>query len=330
MQYLKFTGLAGMSYEDTYLIPQFSEITSRSDSSMKTNVQVGEMDIKIPIISANMDTITGSDMAIAMYKAGAIGALHRFWDIETNVNEYKKVQKEGCECFVSIGVNRDSKERLKALYDAGARYMIIDIAHGHSTLMKKMIKQVPEDVYLVAGNVATREAAADLASWGANAIKVGIGPGAVCLTKNVTGVTVPQLGAIAECVMGITKDVLLIADGGIKEYGDIAKAIGAGADMVMIGGLFSGCPETPGEYIQGKKVYRGMASDGAMRQIRGEDNLPTPEGTSVLMDPKSPVEIIVNQMAGGLRSAMSYSNAKTIEQMQFRAKFGIKRHGTIQ
>jgi IMP dehydrogenase len=122
----------------------------------------------------------------------------------------------------------------------------------------------------------------------------------------------------------------LIADGGIREYGDIAKAIGAGAQMVMIGGLFAGCSETPGDYVQGKKIYRGMASDGAMRKIRTEDNLPTPEGTSVLIDAKGSAGEIVNAMAGGLRSAMSYSNALTIEQMNYRAKFGIKRSGMIR
>lgn len=330
MQYSKFVGLAGMSYEDAYLIPQYSEISSRFDGSLKTNIKLSNLDIAIPIISANMDTITGAEMAIAMHKAGAIGALHRFWDIQTNVDEYKKVREAGCECLVSIGVNRDSAERLQALYEAGARYVIIDIAHGHSKLMKEMMQRVPNDVYLIAGNVATQEAVRDLISWGANAIKIGIGPGAVCLTKNVTGVTVPQLGAIAECASVANEGILLIADGGIREYGDIAKAIGAGAQMVMIGGLFAGCSETPGDYVQGKKIYRGMASDGAMRKIRTEDNLPTPEGTSVLIDAKGSAGEIVNAMAGGLRSAMSYSNALTIEQMNYRAKFGIKRSGMIR
>jgi IMP dehydrogenase len=235
-----------------------------------------------------------------------------------------------------VGVNRDSKERTQELYKAGARYFVIDIAHGHSKMMKDMItwiKSEYSDVFLMAGNVATGQGAYDLATWGSDAIKIGIGPGAVCLTKNVTGVTVPQLGAIRDCAIWFRyhernsgfKKPLLIADGGIREYGDIAKAIAAGADMVMIGGLFAGTDEAPGELINGKKVYRGMASRDAMRVIRVGESMPTPEGTSVLIDTKGPVKNIVQDIAGGLRSAFSYSNAKTLHEFQKHARFGIRR-----
>jgi IMP dehydrogenase/GMP reductase len=150
------------------------------------------------------------------------------------------------------------------------------------------------------------------------------------LTKNVTGVTVPQLEAIANCVTSVngfnsSKRPLIVADGGIREYGDIAKAIGAGADLVMAGGIFSGADETPGDFINGKKVYRGMASRDAMRSIRVENTMPTPEGTSILVDNKGPVKNIVEDIAGALRSTLSYSNARNLGEFKAKVKFGIKR-----
>ena len=331
--------LQGLGFADTYLIPQYSEVSSRDQVDTKVrlprNIFGQPWDIQVPVISANMDTVTGSEMAREMSFAGAVGALHRFLPIKDNVEEYLTVRghRVPTDCFVSVGVNRDSKERTKALFDVGARYFVIDIAHGHSKLMRDMIdwlKGEYPDVFLMAGNVATAAGAYDLACWGADAIKIGIGPGAVCLTKNVTGVTVPQLGAIQNCFEAMTrikdtKRPLLIADGGIREYGDIAKAIAAGADMVMIGSLLASCPEAPGERIHGKKVYRGMASKEAMSVIRDTTSMPTPEGTSMLLNPSNPVCDIVAEIAGGLRSAFSYSNAKTLKEFQERAMFGIKK-----
>lgn len=334
--------LDGLDFKDVYLIPRYSEIETRSQVdigiTLPKNIFGEPWKIEVPVISSNMDTVTGGYMAKAMYDAGGLGALHRFMTIEENIKQYELVRghRVPSDCFVSVGVNRDSKERTQELYKAGARYFVIDIAHGHSKMMKDMITWIKSefsDVFLMAGNVATGQGAYDLASWGSDAVKVGIGPGAVCLTKNVTGVTVPQLGAIDDCANWFRyherksgfKKPLLIADGGVREYGDVAKAIGAGADMVMIGGLFAGTDEAPGELINGKKVYRGMASRDAMRVIRVGESMPTPEGTSVLIDTKGPVKNIVQDIAGGLRSAFSYSNARTMREFQKQAKFGIKR-----
>lgn len=333
------TNLDGLDFKDTYLIPQYSEIETRSQVDIGVTLQKdlhgSPWRIQVPVISSNMDTVTNEQMAAAMCKAGGVGALHRFMTIEENVAMYllvRGISSFKTDCFVSVGVNRDSKERTQALYDAGARYFVIDIAHGHSKMMREMLEWIAArfpGVFLMAGNVATAEGALALASWGADAVKVGIGPGAVCLTKNVTGVTVPQLGAIRDCARGLDlynwKRPVLVADGGIREYGDVAKAIAAGADMVMIGGLFAGTEEAPGELINGKKVYRGMASRDAMRVIRVGDSMPTPEGTSVLIDTKGPVKNIVQDIAGGLRSAFSYSNARNMQEFWKNAKFGIKR-----
>lgn len=334
--------LDGLEFKDVYLIPQYSEIETRSQVdigiTLPRNIHGNPWKIEVPVISSNMDTVTGGFMAKTMYDAGGLGALHRFMSIENNIQEYKLVRgtRVPSDCFVSVGVNRDSKERTQELYKAGARYFVIDIAHGHSKMMKDMITWIKSefsDIFLMAGNVATGQGAYDLASWGANAVKIGIGPGAVCLTKNVTGVTVPQLGAINDCAnwfryherkSGFLKP-FLIADGGIREYGDVAKAIAAGADLVMIGGLFAGTDEAPGDLIDGKKVYRGMASRDAMRAIRVGESMPTPEGASVLIDSKGSVKNIVQDIAGGLRSAFSYSNARTMQEFWSNAQFGIKR-----
>ncbi len=331
--------LNGLEFKDVYLIPQYSEIETRSQVDigivLPTDIFGNPWKIEVPVISSNMDTVTGGSMAKAMYDAGGLGALHRFMSIEKNIEEYTYVRghRVPSDCFVSVGVNRDSKERTQELYKAGARYFVIDIAHGHSKMMKDMIEWIKgeyNDVFLMAGNVATGKGAAQLAAWGADAVKIGIGPGAVCLTKNVTGVTVPQLGAIHDCYKAISKCTwrtkpLIVADGGIREYGDVAKAIAAGADLVMIGGLFAGTDEAPGDLIDGKKVYRGMASRDAMRAIRVGESMPTPEGASVLIDSKGSVKNIVQDIAGGLRSAFSYSNARTMQEFWSNAQFGIKR-----
>ena len=325
---------SGLDYKDVYIVPQYSEIDSRSKVDLSVEL-TDKCTLQVPVISANMDTVTGWRMAVAMYKAGAIGALHRFMTIEDNILQYSMVRAQNTDCFVSIGVNRDSQERAIKLYEMGARLFIIDIAHGHSKLMKDMLgwlRATLPSVFIVAGNVATYRGTMDLAIWGADAIKVGIGPGAVCLTKNVTGVTVPQFGAIEETADAAEdytslyrQPIHVIADGGIREYGDVAKAIGAGASMVMAGGLFSGTDEAPGDLIDGKKVYRGMASRGAMNIIRSEEDMPTPEGTSILVSSKGPVGSIVSDIRGGLKSAFSYSNALNMASFHSRVRFGIRK-----
>lgn len=316
-----------LAFSDVFIIPRYSEVTSRATVDTSSTLFDNLM-ISVPIISANMDTITESAMATAMLKAGGLGAIHRFMSIEDNVKEYLASPSQ---TLVSIGVNGTSRERFAALYVAGARNFIVDIAHGHSLLMKDMlwfIKSKANDIKVVAGNVATLEAVEDLVSWGADAIKIGIGPGAACLTKNVTGVTVPQFSAISNCASTLRKGriVPLIADGGITEIGDIAKALVAGASLVMCGRLLASCAETPGPRVAGKKVYRGMASKDAMLKVKSEDNLPTAEGASLILDDEmTTADIVVKHIKGGLQSAFSYSNAENILQFQEKARIGVRR-----
>ncbi len=244
----------------------------------------------------------------------------------------------------AIGVRGDHLERAKALVDAGVDALVLDIAHGHMEQALTAIGEVREwvgDVDVIAGNVATAEGADDLIAAGADAIKVGVGPGSVCSTRVVAGVGVPQFTAVAECAGPCRRhDVPLIADGGIRTGGDVAKAVGAGADTVMVGNLFAGTHESPGMVVNRGgsrvKVFRGMASagaaaarravDGDARQVLArEDQIEfspvVPEGVEAVVPLRGDAGAVVAELVGGLRSGMSYSNAATIAQMQERARF---------
>ena len=226
----------------------------------------------------------------------------------------------------SIGVNQDFKERAKAVIEAGAEVITIDIAHGHSVAMMetmKWLKDTFSQIEIIAGNVATPQGVIDLAEAGADAVKVGIGPGSMCTTRVITGCGVPQLTAIATCAEAARQSgVPIIADGGIKASGDVMKALAAGADVVMLGSLLSGTIETPGPIRKGMKQYRGMASKAAQVSWRGE--VPegmAPEGEATFVPIKGHVDDVVNELAGGLRSGMSYVNALSIEEIREKSQF---------
>lgn len=328
------TNFEFLEYKDVFIKPQYSEVTSRKQVDVGVTLPNGQH-LDVPVISANMDTVTEDAMARAMIKGGAAAAIHRFMSIERNVELFKN---SPVETWVSIGVNADSKDRAKCLYEAGARNFVVDIAHGHSLMMKETIAwllgEFGSSITIMAGNVATPDAVSNLASWGAHIIKVGIGPGNVCLTKNVTGVTVPQFSAVLNCAQKaktlyqekfITRKIFIVADGGITEYGDVAKALAAGAHMVMSGRLFASCKEAPGERIDGKKVYRGMASRDAMLTIRSPDSLPTAEGMSTLIDSSEhSASEVCSQIKGALQSSFSYSNSHTLNEFHSRAQWAIR------
>lgn len=230
----------------------------------------------------------------------------------------------------AVGVSRDTMDRLAALVEAKVDVIVVDTAHGHSQGVidtVKKIKNTYPDLQVIAGNIATKEAARDLIEAGADAVKVGIGPGSICTTRIVAGVGVPQLTAIHECAQEAKKyNIPVIADGGIKYSGDVAKAIAAGADVVMIGSLFAGTEESPGEIeiYQGRsyKVYRGMGSIGAMKEGSSDryfqENIPklVPEGVEGRVPYKGPLADTVYQILGGLRAAMGYCGAANIEAMK--------------
>lgn len=316
----------GLTFDDVLIIPSKSEVKSRRDPSLKSKLTKTRF-LETPIISANMDTVTESKMAIAMNAMGGLGVLHRFMNIEQQVIEIQKVKDAGALIIsASIGVNADFKERAAAIVKAGVNLMTIDIAHGHSISMIDTLKWL-KDTYplleVIAGNLATPDAAVDLIEAGADAIKVGIGPGSMCTTRIITGCGVPQLTAIAMCAEAAESyGVPIIADGGIRTSGDMVKAFCAGASTIMLGSMLSGSIETPGDIVNGRKQYRGMASKKAQVSWRGELPLGmAPEGESTSVSVKGHVEDVLHELTGGIRSGMSYINATTIEEMKDKAKF---------
>ncbi len=459
----------GLTFDDVLLVPRRSSITSRQDVDTATRL-TASINLKIPIMSANMDTVTEARMAIAMARAGGIGILHRFMSIEHQAREVKMVKRaqgfiiehpynigpdatieqaralmdrhkvgalivmdggklvglvsqrdlmlapasigsiraamtprerlvtakpnvsvdEARELLykhrieklpvlddddklvglitsrdliklnqspdvttdekgrlrvgAAIGVTKGERERVAALLDAGADVLVLDIAHGHADHCIQMVKSVRADfpkAQIIAGNVASREGARELAEAGADAIKVGIGPGSICTTRIVTGFGVPQLTAIMDSAAGVkdaSRDIPLIADGGIRTPGDLVKALAAGAETAMIGGLFAGCDEAPGSPVlrDGKKVkvVRGMASLGATmnrrKAERGEDESAedqedwskvVPEGVEAVVPYRGNVSEILHQLVGGLRSGLSYGGAHNIRELQEKAEF---------
>lgn len=317
----------GLTFDDVLIVPSKSAVRSRKDPVLNARVTRNHR-LELPFISANMDTITESTMAIAMSKLGGLGILHRFMSTEQQVNEVRLVKEADCKIIAaSIGVNDECRKRAEALVNEGANILTIDIAHGHSTTMVEMLQWLRDrfgnKIDLIAGNVATPEATRELIEAGADAIKVGIGPGSMCTTRIITGCGVPQLTAIAWCVdVARTFNIPVIADGGLKSSGDIVKALAAGGETVMLGSLLAGSLETPGSIHYGKKYYRGMASKAAQVSWRG--HLPegmAPEGESTAVPVKGHLKDVIMELAGGLRSGMSYINASDPTEICEKARF---------
>ena len=320
----------GYSYDDVLIVPKYNKIQSRKDVSFKTRVTRNYW-IDMPIIAANMDTVCESRMAIAIGKLGGLGVIHRFLTIEQQVEEVKKVKSAGLICAAAVGV-KDYSERVPALFQAGVNIVDIDIAHGHSKYVGKALEWIKQNypkIDVMVGNIATKDAAEYFVSKGADAIKVGIGAGAVCSTRIMTGAGVPQITAIMDAYEATQGRVPLCADSGIKVPGDIVKAIGAGAETVMVGSIISGTNETPGDFIEkdGKKYkeYRGMASyDATIKKLHldgKKEEVISVEGEATIVESKGPVETVIKKFLGGLASGMTYVGADTIEKICGKADF---------
>lgn len=330
-----------LTFDDVLLVPQLNDISSRRDVSISNDDKQYSLFMKFPVISSNMDTITESGMANYMSSIGGRGALHRFMDVKRNVHEFEQSPKN---TLVSVGVVDSEKERFDALYEAGARNFIVDVAHGHSKLMKDKIRWIKDraqdKVLIIAGNVCTYDGAKFLEDSGANLVKVGVGNGSACSTRIKTGHGVPQFSALRECSkVGIS----VISDGGIRTAGDLVKAYAAGADFAMVGGLLAGTYYTPPVQklmnnsqmcFEGFQVpsnsddlkvqYRGMASKEANVEFYGEmSDWKTAEGVSTTVNVKYLHETneLIQDLKGGLRSGLTYSGCKTIKELQHNAKF---------
>ena len=330
------------SFSSVLVPPTYSEIASRSDVELYTDF--GPTILSLPIISANMKTVTGSEMAVAMYKAGGFGFLHRFDNVKDNVEMFNVAMDEITfpECTssnkmarvrrhsvgVSVGVNEKDRYRFDALYVAGARIFCIDIAHGHHLKMKQMIEYIrgneDEEITIVAGNVATPQGARDLYTWGADIIKVGIGPGAVCTTRRSTGIGVPQFEAIKNIHDQYSK-IPLIADGGCRDGGDIAIALAAGASTVMLGSILAGHVETPGKvYAEDStdmvnRRYYKLHYGSASSENKGENRFV--EGKMIKIPFKGHVKYILREIKEDLQSNISYRGCKTIAKWRDTIEF---------
>lgn len=339
------------TFDDLLLVPAKSEVVPK-DVSLKARL-TDSISLNAPIISAAMDTVTEDKMALHMARLGGLGFIHKNMTIDEqaqmvrNVKAYKvteadpeaNVDKSGqLVVGAAVGVSLDTLDRVKALVDAGVDIITVDSAHGHSKGVidsVRSIRDVYPDLDIVGGNIVTAHGAIDLIEAGANVLKVGVGPGSICTTRVVSGVGAPQLTAIND-IYQVAKEhnVGVIADGGIKLSGDIVKAIAAGADCVMLGGLLAGTEESPGDIIEvyGKRVknYVGMGSLSAMqrgssdRYFQGGVNelkKLVPEGIEATVPFKGSIEDVIYQMLGGLRSGMGYCGCESIDAMKECAQF---------
>jgi IMP dehydrogenase len=339
----------GYTFDDLLLVPAYSTVVP-NDVNLKTRLCDG-IELSIPVCSAAMDTVTESAMAIALAQSGGIGFIHKNLSKEIQADMVKAVKhaevlsKDAAVdssgkllAGAAVGVSETTLERVKLLVEAGVDILTVDSAHGHSKgvidTVAKIHKAYPK-LPLVGGNIVTSESAQALIQAGASVLKVGVGPGSICTTRIVSGVGVPQLTAISDVVQVAKRyNVGVIADGGIKFSGDIVKALAAGADAVMLGGLLAGCEETPGEIIEvyGKRVktYVGMGSLSAMQRGSsdryfqgGQKELKklVPEGIEATVPYKGPMSDVIYQMMGGLRSGMGYCGCATIIELKDKAKF---------
>ena len=325
-----------LTFDDVTLVPQYSSILPH-ETITKTELSKN-LKLNIPLLSSAMDTVTESKMAIAIAKSGGLGIIHKNLNPKNQALEVKKVKKNNMIVGAAVGTNEKDIDRVYKLLESKVDLIVVDTAHGHTkkvlTIIKK-IKKISKNSVVCAGNIATGKAAKFLADAGADIVKVGIGPGSICTTRLVTGIGVPQLGAILD-VKGALKNykTKIISDGGIKFSGDISKAIAAGADAVMIGSLFAGTTESPGKIFKYKgklyKNFRGMGSAGAMsagsadRYFQKKNkNISkyVAEGVEGIVQFKGPLNKIIYQLVGGLKSSMGYMGSKTIKDLQKKSEF---------
>jgi IMP dehydrogenase len=313
-----------ITYDDVLLVPSYNHWESRKVVDVTMEDRTGKLSLGLPLMTANMDTITEVEMVNFIGAKGGMGVLHRFMPIDENVEIFKQCKYDA---FVSIGCSAEDLERAEALKAAGANMFCVDVAHAHARYVGKTLKSIREmlgkKACIMAGNVATYAGADYLASCGADIIKVGIGGGAVCTTCVKTGFGVPNLTAIQECSR-VSRSI--VADGGIRTPGDIVKALAFGADFVMVGSMLAGTTPTPGEVLTrvGKggeevkvKVFRGMASSEVQDDYHGGmAEWRTAEGVSTEVPYRNSEDAIIADIVGGLRSGMTYAGASTIKELQ--------------
>lgn len=346
----------GITFDDVLLLPGYSDF--KRDAIELSTKLTKKISLKIPMVSAPMDTVTESALAIALAREGGIGIIHRNLTVEKQAQEVKKVKDLGLLVGAAIVAGHGSDERAAALVSAGVDVIVVDSAHGYADYIIETIKDLKKkyhDLQVIGGNVATYDGAKALIEAGVDGLRVGMGPGAICTTRIISGMGVPQITAIFETSRAASEaGVPIIADGGIQYSGDIVKALAAGASCVMMGSVFASSSEAPGEILEltqeqvparfksifkkGKntytfKSYRGMGSVAAMQEgakIKSEeefhgksykDRVLVAEGVEGFVPIHGPLKDIVDQALGGIRSGMYYVGAKTISELEKKGKF---------
>jgi len=335
-----------LTYDDILLVPKYSEIETRGSINLATLVS-RRYGLLRPYVASCMDTVCEYQMAIKMVELGGVGCIHRFMTVDKQCEQVSKVLEyitnnhmyeewgvmyddwhseiPNIPVMAAVGISESDIERAKRLVSCGVNIILIDVAHGHHINVKKMIKSLreslPSKVDIIAGNISTEESAIDLCEWGVDGLRVGIGGGSLCTTRIQTGHGVPNITSIIDCVKG--SKVPVMADGGIRSSGDIAKALSIGADCVMLGSLLAGTKESPGKIITNGdgilcKKYRGSASLET-KSSHGQSTKHV-EGESTLIPYKGSVDIVIEKLTDGVKSALSYSGSNTIKTFQLKSE----------
>ncbi|MEE8479578.1 MAG: guanosine monophosphate reductase [Candidatus Neomarinimicrobiota bacterium] len=323
-----------LSYQDISLVPRnLSQVNSRQEIDLSLNMTSNNTlyKLRLPVLPAPMDTICSVEMCRILSKNGMLGMIHRFQPIETRKNNYNTLKNDGLDAVIAVGL--DEREIIDEFYGLGAQAFIVDVANGFNNAVKPTIKQIRDlkNTYIICGNVDSEEGFKYLSDLGVDAIRVGIGTGSMCTTSIMTGVGQGIVSSIHECRSikeKIGSKSIIIADGGIRVVGDIAKAMTVGADAVMVGRMFAGTKEAEGNILKynGKlyKAYRGSASY-AVQQKRGKNPYYI-EGDETIVEYKGGIQNILDQIDAGLRSSMSYMAANNLEQLKQNGSYVVKQN----
>lgn len=313
----KYSKNQALCFDDILLIPQYSHIESRK------SIDISMAGYQFPIVASPMDTVCEWKMALEISNEGGIGIIHRYMTPGKRIAEFLMAMADS-KNPQNIGIaissaEAEDKELMRSAIDMGCNWFCIDTANGHNynaVKATRYLKARYPKIKVMVGNVATVEGYIELANAGADAVRVGIGGGATCKTRVVTGHGIPTLQSIIDCYehkSSAGRSTLIVADGGIRNSGDIVKAFAAGADLVMLGSMLAGTEESPGEVLNGYKSFRGMASEDAQMSWRG--NVSVDEGVSTMIEYKGSVKDIFDQIKGGIRSGCSYTGIDKLSEL---------------
>ena len=324
-----------LTFSDVLLRPQLSNIKSRSDISLKTKI-TPKFEIDFPLISINMDCVTGVDMAIAMAKYGGVSFYPRFAPIEIQAKEVKQILDAGFPVIPAVGIKKQELDRVDALVQVGAKIITIDVAHGHLQTCLDFVKTIKSkypDLEVIAGVIGTYEGARDLFLAGADSVRVGVGPGTICTTRIMTGCGVPQITAVIDAYRAAVEfGRPIIADGGTKNSGDIVKALAAGGNAVVVGSQLAGAAEAPGAIFEkdGKKYKNYNASTSKTEKLKqfaknstdkNADFVDYVEGMEAYVPFAGPLSEVLSRLEKGIRSGISYCGSRNIEELHRKAQF---------